>query len=157
MPHLADAYGLARWITGDRADAEDVVVQEACLRALRAIGSFAGGNARAWTLTIVRNTAYTWLVKNRPALLVESIGSVRRAHRSTDRVRRAGSEAERRQGDAARPKRDCAAAAFRETLVLRDIRARLPEIAAVTRFPRHRDVAAGARAADRNDRTRRKR
>src|SRR5215468_11147057 len=66
QPHLGDAYALARWITGDRADAEDVV-QEACLRAFRAIGGYAGGNTRAWVLTIVRNTAYTWLARNRNA------------------------------------------------------------------------------------------
>src|SRR3954449_11052391 len=64
LPHLAQAYALARWLTGNRADAEDVV-QEACLRAFRAIGGFAGVNARAWVLTIVRNTAYSWLAKNR--------------------------------------------------------------------------------------------
>jgi RNA polymerase sigma-70 factor (ECF subfamily) len=64
QPHLGDAYALARWITGDRADAEDVV-QEACLRAYRFFGSFHGGNARAWFLAIVRNTCYTWLEKNR--------------------------------------------------------------------------------------------
>src|SRR5262249_57519214 len=69
LPHLADAYALARWLTGDRADAEDVV-QEACLRALRGIGGFAGVNARAWLLTIVRHAAYTWLGKNRSAALV---------------------------------------------------------------------------------------
>ena len=62
LPHLADAYALARWITGDRADAEDVV-QDACLRAFRSIGTFGGNSARAWTLTIVRHTAYTWLSK----------------------------------------------------------------------------------------------
>src|SRR5437588_13131669 len=69
LPHLADAYALARWLTGNRADAEDVV-QDACLRAFRGIGGFAGGNARAWVLSIVRNTAYTWLGKNRPACLI---------------------------------------------------------------------------------------
>src|SRR6202047_2717482 len=69
LPHLADAYSLARWITGSRADAEDVV-QDACLRAFRAIWS-ADVNPRAWMLTIVRNTAFTWLRKNRPAALVE--------------------------------------------------------------------------------------
>src|SRR3989449_7961518 len=68
LPHLADAYALARWLTGDRADAEDVV-QEACLRAFRGIGGFAGVNARAWVLTIVRHAAYTWLGKNRSASL----------------------------------------------------------------------------------------
>ena len=35
LPHLADAYALARWLTGNRADAEDVV-QEAFLRWLDA-------------------------------------------------------------------------------------------------------------------------
>ena len=69
LPHLADAYALARWLTGDRADAEDVV-QEACLRAFRGIGGFAGVNARAWVLTIVRHAAYAWLGKNRSAALV---------------------------------------------------------------------------------------
>src|SRR2546425_13372796 len=69
LPHLADAYALARWLTGNRADAEDVV-QEACLRAFRGIGGFAGSNARAWVLSIVRHTAFTWLGKNRPAALV---------------------------------------------------------------------------------------
>jgi len=81
LPHLDDAYALARWITGARADAEDVV-QEACLRALRAIGGYAGGNTRAWTLTIVRNTAYTWLTNNRPTIVaaVDDLESIERHH-----------------------------------------------------------------------------
>ena len=69
LPHLDDAYALARWLTGSRADSEDVV-QEACLRALRGIGNFSNGNARAWVLTIVRHTTYSWLHKNRPAAVV---------------------------------------------------------------------------------------
>ena len=69
LPHLDDAFKLARWIAGTRADAEDIV-QEAALRALRGIRSFSGGNSRAWTLTIVRNTSYTWLTKNRPSMVV---------------------------------------------------------------------------------------
>src|SRR5262245_4401954 len=68
LPHLGDAYALARWLTGNRADAEDVV-QEACLRAFRGIGNFSDGNASAWVLTIVRHTAYGWLRKNRPGTL----------------------------------------------------------------------------------------
>jgi RNA polymerase sigma-70 factor (ECF subfamily) len=64
VPHLSKAFAVASWLTGNRADAEDVV-QEACLRAFRAIGGFAGVNARSWVLTIVRNTAYSWLAKNR--------------------------------------------------------------------------------------------
>jgi RNA polymerase sigma-70 factor (ECF subfamily) len=69
MPHLSDAYALARSITGNRTDAEDVV-QEACLRAFRALGSTTVSNARAWLLAIVRNTAATWLGKNRSGMLV---------------------------------------------------------------------------------------
>jgi RNA polymerase sigma factor (sigma-70 family) len=69
MPYLPDAYALARSITGNRADAEDVV-QEACLRAFRAIGATAINNSRAWLLTIVHNTAYSWLAKNRPAAMI---------------------------------------------------------------------------------------
>lgn len=69
VPYLSDALGLARWLTGNRPDAEDVV-QEACLRAFKAIGSYSGGSAKAWVLAIVRNTCFTWLAKNRPKSLV---------------------------------------------------------------------------------------
>src|SRR5712672_2958354 len=65
MPHLDAAYNLARWLSGNDHDAQDVA-QEASLRAFRFFGSFRGENARAWLLTIVRNTFYTWLRKNRP-------------------------------------------------------------------------------------------
>src|SRR5579863_1522725 len=66
LPHLDAAYNLARWLAGNDHDAQDVA-QEASLRAFRFFGSFRGENARAWLLTIVRNTFYTWLRKNRPA------------------------------------------------------------------------------------------
>jgi RNA polymerase sigma-70 factor (ECF subfamily) len=65
MPHLDAAYNLARWLSGNDHDAQDVA-QEASLRAFRFFGSFRGENARAWLLAIVRNTFYTWLRKNRP-------------------------------------------------------------------------------------------
>src|SRR5581483_11044522 len=83
LPHLADAYTLARWLTGNRSDADDVV-QEACLRAFRGIGGFAGVNARAWLLTIVRHAAYTWLGKNRSAslLVVDDLEAVERQQAS---------------------------------------------------------------------------
>jgi RNA polymerase sigma factor (sigma-70 family) len=69
LPHMAEAYRLARWLTGNSYDAEDVV-QDAALRAFRGIKSFGAVNARAWSLTIVRNTAYSWLTKNRPKAVV---------------------------------------------------------------------------------------
>jgi RNA polymerase sigma-70 factor (ECF subfamily) len=90
LPHLTESYRLARWLTGNGADAEDVV-QDASLRAFRAIQTFDGTNARAWSLSVVRNTAYSWLLKNRPkaVVLVEDLGEADRqqmeqgdAHRS---------------------------------------------------------------------------
>jgi RNA polymerase sigma-70 factor (ECF subfamily) len=72
LPHLDAAYNLARWLAGNDHDAEDIA-QEACLRAFRFLGGFRGGNSRSWVLSIVRNTAYTWLKQNRPQAVV-SIG-----------------------------------------------------------------------------------
>jgi RNA polymerase sigma-70 factor (ECF subfamily) len=69
LPRFDEGYRLARWLTGSPTDAEDVM-QEACLKAYRAIETFAEGNARAWFLTIVRNVAYSWLQRHRPAKLV---------------------------------------------------------------------------------------
>src|SRR5262245_34647413 len=66
LPYLDAAYNLARWVLKNEADAQDVV-QEAYLRALRFRATFRGGDPRAWLLTIVRNTAYTWLSRNRSA------------------------------------------------------------------------------------------
>jgi RNA polymerase sigma-70 factor (ECF subfamily) len=64
LPHLDAAYNLARWLARNGHDAEDVV-QEACLRAYQFFDGFHGADGRAWLLTIVRNTCYTWLERNR--------------------------------------------------------------------------------------------
>ena len=64
LPHLDAAYNLARWLTRDDRDAEDVV-QEAYLRAFKHFDAFKGGDARPWLLAIVRNTYYTWIQRNR--------------------------------------------------------------------------------------------
>src|SRR4051812_23476821 len=64
MPHLDAAYNLARWLTRDAHDAEDAV-QESFLRAYRGFGSFRGDDARCWLLTVVRNTCYTLIERNR--------------------------------------------------------------------------------------------
>jgi RNA polymerase sigma factor (sigma-70 family) len=126
LPHLVDAFRLARWLAGSRADAEDIV-QEASLRAFKGIRSFSGGSARAWVLTIVRNTSYSWLAKNRPSavVLIEDLDE-----RARDRVEQATNDdvptpeaaliakleaAEVRNAVAALPPH------FREVLVLREI------------------------------------
>jgi RNA polymerase sigma-70 factor (ECF subfamily) len=72
LPHLDAAYNLARWLLHNKADAEDVA-QEAVLRAFRFFGSFHGGDGRPWLLTIVRNTCYSYLQKNRSNELSLSI------------------------------------------------------------------------------------
>jgi len=74
LPHLDAAYNLARWLTGNAQDAEDMV-QEAYLRAFKSFGTFHGNginDSRAWLLTIVRNTCYTWLHRNQPENLAAS-------------------------------------------------------------------------------------
>ena len=64
LPHLDAAYNLARWLTGNDTDAEDVV-QEAYLRAFKFFEGFHGDNSRAWLLKVVRNACYTWRHHNR--------------------------------------------------------------------------------------------
>jgi RNA polymerase sigma factor (sigma-70 family) len=69
LPYLPDGLALARWLAGNQPDAEDIV-QESCVRALKAIDSFVGGSQRAWFLAIVRNTAFSWLRKHRSKALM---------------------------------------------------------------------------------------
>jgi RNA polymerase sigma-70 factor, ECF subfamily len=69
VPNLDAAYNLARHLTGNAHDAEDVV-QESCLRAIRSFDGYRGGDSRSWLLTIVRNTTYTWLRKHRQHVLL---------------------------------------------------------------------------------------
>jgi RNA polymerase sigma factor (sigma-70 family) len=66
LPHMDAAHNLARWLLPNEQDAQDVV-QEAYLRAFKSFSGFHGSNGRAWLLTIVRNTSYTLLKKNRTA------------------------------------------------------------------------------------------
>ena len=66
LPHAGAAYNLARWLTQNEQDAQDVA-QEAMMRALRYMGKFHGDNARPWLLQIVRHACFSWLRENRPA------------------------------------------------------------------------------------------
>ena len=128
LPHLGDAYALARWLARNDSDAEDIV-QEACLRAFRGIGGFGDINARGWVLSIVRNTAYTWLKRHRDPKFV--------AVDNVEEVEQAGADAGVEwgstpaspeaalieQADAARLEAAIAELPieFRETLVLREV------------------------------------
>jgi len=71
LPHLDAAYNLARWLSRNDQDAEDVL-QTACVRALQFFDSFHGANARAWLLAIVRNAFYDWLGQQRRGAEVEA-------------------------------------------------------------------------------------
>ena len=64
LRHLDGAYNVARWLSGNEHDAQDIV-QEAYLRAVRFWGQRRSGNTRAWLLRIVRNTSHTWLTRDR--------------------------------------------------------------------------------------------
>lgn len=126
LPHLAAALSLARWLTGNATDAEDIV-QDASIKAFRAIDTLREGQPRAWLLSIVRNTAFTWLAKNRPkSLLVtddEKIFEQAEAHLFSS-PRDCSAETELiAKADAEMLQHEIAALpiSYREVLVLREI------------------------------------
>jgi RNA polymerase sigma-70 factor (ECF subfamily) len=133
MPHLDAAYNLARWLAGDDHDAEDIV-QDACVRAFRFVNGFRGGNSRSWLLTIVRNTAYTWLKQNRPQAII-SVSENELAEIEDQSV---SHEVTHHQADSAilRAALEQLPSEFREALVLRELEGfSYKEIADVTDAP----------------------
>jgi RNA polymerase sigma-70 factor (ECF subfamily) len=148
LPHLDSAYNLARWLTGNEHDAEDVV-QDAYLRAAKFFDGFRGGDARPWLITIVRRACYDWLERNRPhqSLTVfdeelhsdqgEKLDPAQFALRQEDRemLRQAVSELP---------------VEFREVLVLRELEGlSYKEIAAITSLPPGTIMSRLARARER--------
>lgn len=71
LEHLDAAHNLARWLTRNEQDAQDVV-QESCMKALRAFDSFHGGDFRPWFLAIVRNASFT-LLRRRKDLAIPAV------------------------------------------------------------------------------------
>jgi len=82
LNHLDAAYNLARWLTHNDHDAEDIV-QDAYLRAIRHYGGFQGGEGKAWLLTIVRNRCYDSMrhkgIRERTTPFDEELHNVRQA------------------------------------------------------------------------------
>jgi RNA polymerase sigma factor (sigma-70 family) len=156
-PYLDDAYALARWLARDRADADDIV-QEACVRAFRGVDGFAGVNGRAWFLTIVRNTAFTWLRQKRGMGFVgiDDLNQSERVHAElggNGAQPPATPEAELiAQAEAGRLETLIAGLPieFREALVLRDIQGlNYREIAQITGAPLGTVMSRLARARQR--------
>ena len=121
LPHLSAAYRLARYLTRNDADADDVV-QEACLRALKYFGGFRGEGAsqsRAWLLTIVRNMAHTWRSRHRADASAtefdETLHSEARTEDHPDMLARSDAR------DALAHALDHLPPDFREVIVLREI------------------------------------
>jgi len=137
VPHFDSAYNLARFLARDASAAEDIV-QDALLRAFRSLGTYRGGDARAWLLAIVRNCFLDWIRKNAPASLpLERLDpgeedlnvAVHAETPETELMRCADIEAVRER-IAALP------GPFRETLVLRELEdLSYKEIAAITGVP----------------------
>lgn len=122
LPHLSAAHNLARWMTKNPQDAEDVV-QEAYIRAFRYFDGFhgdsssAGNNSRAWLLAIVRNTCLTWLRDARPAVeFDERLHSSGQDSRNAEESLVHGSDLDSLRGCIER-----LPAEFRETVVMREL------------------------------------
>ena len=117
LPHLDAAHNLARWLLRNEQDAQDVV-QEAYLRAFKSFGGFHGSNGKAWLLTIVRNTCYTLLKKNRVADLTTPFDE--EIHASDNESLSAATILERSEdAELIRQAMDELPAEFREILTLR--------------------------------------
>jgi RNA polymerase sigma-70 factor (ECF subfamily) len=115
LPHLDAAYNLARWLTRNDQDAQDVV-QDSALRAYRFFDGLRG-EARPWLLSIVRNVAFSWLEKCRPgdiAALDEDMVD-ENAHSPETLVARSFDRRMLNEAIAALP------AQFREVLILREL------------------------------------
>jgi len=143
VPHLDAAYNLARWLVRNPQNAEDVV-QEACLRAIRFFGGYQGGDARAWLLRIVRNTAYTFLEKNRPSELSEEFNESLQVDPKPDAETNAIKTIESAQLQAAL---EGLPVRFREALILRELEGlSYKEIAEVMNVPIGTVMSSLARA-----------
>jgi RNA polymerase sigma-70 factor (ECF subfamily) len=134
LPHLDAAHNLARWLLRNEQDAQDVV-QEAYLRAFKSFAGFHGSNGRAWLLTIVRNTSYTLLKKNRAVDLTTTFDE--EIHVSGhESVSPATILEHSENAELIREAMDELAAEFREILVLRHLEGlSYKEIADIAQIP----------------------
>ena len=133
LPHLDAAHNLARWLVRNEDDAQDIV-QEAYLRALKSFHGFHGSDGRAWLLKIVRNTAYTWLRKNRAVELTTFDEEIHTS--GGDAANPAMTLEKIENAEAVRDAMEDLAVEFREILVLRHFEGlSYKEIADIAQIP----------------------
>ena len=133
LSHLNAAYNLARWLTRNDTDAEDVV-QEAYLRAFKHLRSFNGSDGRPWLLAIVRNTFYTWLQQARAA--ERQIPFDEEIHISEDHLNPEALLLQKANNQLVRQAIEELPAEFREVIVLRELEGfSYKQIADVTEIP----------------------
>src|SRR2546422_608532 len=148
LPHMGAAYNLARWLTRNDHDAQDMV-QEAYLRAFQFFDGFRGVDGRAWLLTIVRNTCYTWLQQNRSheitTMFDEEIHSL-----DSDSSNPATLVLQSADQEILRQALDELPVEFREVVVLRDLEGfSYKEIADIANIPAGTVMSRLARARER--------
>ena len=134
LPHLDAAFNYARWLTRNDADAQDVV-QDAYVRALRFFSSLRGDDARAWLLTIVRNTWYSRFSRHarfeQPAVFDEMTDN-----RSDERLDPEALMIQQQAVDTMRRAIEELPVDFREVIVLRDLEGlSYKDIAAIVGIP----------------------
>jgi RNA polymerase sigma-70 factor (ECF subfamily) len=134
LPHLDAAHNLARWLTRNDVDAQDVV-QESYLRAFRFFDSYKGGDSKAWLLAIVRNTSHTW--RRRQNRETEAVPFDEAAHSGEGRA--PNQEESLVRGEKIGVLKGCIEALpidFREVLIMRELEEMsYQEIAEVTALP----------------------
>jgi len=148
LPHMDAAYNIARWLTRNERDAEDMV-QESYLRAFKFFEAFTGVNGRAWLLTIVRNTCYTWLQQNRARDLMTEFDEEIHSDAS-DAWNPAARLIQETDGRMVRQALETLPAEYREVVVLRDLEGlSYKEIAEIAALPLGTVMSRLARARGR--------
>ena len=118
--HLDAAYNLGRWLLGNEHDAADAV-HDAYLRAARSAHTYAGGNARAWWLAIVRNACLAALANRRRDAPRDGISADSIENAATDRSMVEASAQAAERGRLIEQHLRLLPAEYREVLVLREL------------------------------------
>jgi len=141
---LDAAYNLARWLTRNDHDAQDVV-QEASLRAFKYWKGFSGRDCRSWLLAIVRNTFYSWVRQRSVQPELTETGEIDDVDDGVPNPENLLLQNASR--DMLKAALDELPTEFREAIVLREWRAcPIKKLQTLPAFPSHGHVSPGTRA-----------